>query len=128
MVLCVRNPNGVEGAEQNRFFWLGGGPAVIDFLSFADTVAILKMGLLLGPSIPGLDCRHLAIASSGAELRFVVGEGLQSLRIPAVRGLNRITVAVEDQPTFFLPYDRRPLLLRVSDLRIEREGRNPPER
>ena len=67
--------------------------------------------------------RSLSVASSGPQQHIKVEEGIQEFRVPAVRGLNRVSLEVEEKPTFFIPTDTRPLMLRIDDLKIENTDR-----
>ena len=122
IILSVHTPNGVEGLPKKPFFWMGGGPATIEFLSFENAAVTFQGRFSLGPSRPGLSYRSLSIASSGPQQHIKVEEGIQEFRVPAVRGLNRVSIEVEEQPTFFIPTDTRPLMLRVDSLKVENGG------
>ena len=102
---------------------MGGGPTTIEFLSFENGAVTFQGRFSLGPSRPGLAYRSLSIASSGPPRHIKVEEGIQEFRVPAVRGLNRVSLEVEEKPTFFIPTDTRPLMLRVDDLKIENADR-----
>ncbi|HTS51216.1 MAG TPA: hypothetical protein VMH05_24885 [Bryobacteraceae bacterium] len=123
IILSVHAPNGIEGSPKGPFFWMGGGPAAIEFLSFENSAVTFQGRFSLGPSRPGLSYRSLSIASAGPPQHIKVEEGIQEFRVPAVRGLNRVSLEVEEQPTFFIPTDTRPLMLRIDDLKIENADR-----
>ncbi len=119
ILLSVSNPNTIEGTEQAPFFWMGGPPTTFEFASFDNPTVTIKARYLMGPSRPNLTYRHLVITAGGSKQHLLIRDGRQAFQVPAVRGLNRFVAEVEEKPTFFLPSDPRPLLLRVDDLRID---------
>jgi len=115
------NPNGLERAVDGPFFWMGGNPTILHVVAPADGCAVLRARWLLGPSRPDLPYRHLTLATQGdsAPQRVLVKDGVQELHFRTARGLNHVSLAVEEKATVLLPSDKRPLLLRVDYLSIE---------
>jgi hypothetical protein len=127
-ILDIDNPNGMEGATNATFFWLGTGRATLTVLSPAGGRSLVSGRFTIGPSNPTLSAVDLTITPDD-------GRAPQHLRVPAGRqqfaihtkpGLNHIGVQVENAAIRFLPSDPRPLLLRVDELRFERDTDEPP--
>jgi hypothetical protein len=124
----IENPNGVEGNPQQPFFWLGTQPVKLSVFSTAAGTALLSGKFTPGPSTaPNLGVIHMSVASDAAPApqQFTLKPGVQQLPVHILVGLNRITLQVNDPAVRFLPADRRPLLVRLDALRLDREECRP---
>jgi hypothetical protein len=123
-VIGINNPNGLEGDPHTPFFWLGGKPSVVSVLSPGSGCSLLKGRFTIGPSSAARTKEvHLTLASDAGSGRqhVMVRDGWHQFLVRTKSGLNRFTLQVDDPPVRFLPSDRRPLLLRVDDLRFQLE-------
>ncbi len=120
----VKNPNGMEGPRSSPFFWLGGPATVVSVVSTTDGCSLLSGRFSIGPSNPELKSAHLTVDSDagGGPQHCAVIAGQARLRLRTRRGLNRITIQVDEPPLRFLANDPRPLVLRMDDLRIQEEA------
>lgn len=121
LIAGIVNPNGLEDTNKQLFFWLGGQPTVLTVISPFNGFAVFRARFMLGPSLPERDSRTLVVNSSAGSSpqRIVIVGGVQQLRVPLTMGVNTITAAVAEKPTAYLLTDKRPLMLRVDDLRLE---------
>ncbi len=130
VLLGLRNPNGIEGTPQAPFFWMGGSPTVFTLFSPHEGVAILRARFTLGPSLPGRASRSVILRSrqDTTPRRFIVGEGTSELQVAVSSGLNEVVGEIAERAEFFLPHDKRPLLLRLDELEIRAAPRTAAPR
>lgn len=119
-LIRVSNPNGMETLDGKPFFWMGGGPTLLDVESPADGEITLRFESHPGPSHPESSWRHLRIAIPGWEAIVAVEAGEVRIKTPVKRGENEIALEILEKPTAFsLPNgDIRPLMLGVLGLSI----------
>jgi hypothetical protein len=119
----IDGPNGPEGSADNPSFWIGENATILHIVAPADGCAVLQARFLLGPSRPELAYRHLTLATPADSVpqHVLVKDGLSELHFRTARGINDVSLEVEEKANLLLPRDMRPMLLRVDDLRLEHE-------
>ena len=121
----VENPNGVERVNDERFFWLGGGEAVVHYFSPVDGRAEVAIDGIFGSSLVNSRRRRLRLRVDDQPATVVETSGAP-IRVPAsVRaGWGRISLAAIDAPDTVLTGDPRTLLygVRSFELRLVTPG------
>jgi hypothetical protein len=119
----IENPNGLEGSTDAPLFWIGTSPTILHVIAPSNGCAVLRARFLLGPSRPDLAYRHLRLTAPAdpARQHVLMKDGPQELHLRIARGLNDISLELEEKTAGLLPGEKPPLLLRVDDLRLEHE-------
>jgi hypothetical protein len=110
------NPNGVEGAGETAFSWLGDAPARAAVWAPRDGVGLLRFATAPGPGLPAAASRRLAVRGPGGVEREIVVAPSADVAVPvAVRaGVNRVELRCLDAPA-----GPPAPLLRASQMRFE---------
>jgi hypothetical protein len=125
VMFAVDNPNGLETWDGDQAFWIGQGDTRIQIISPLQGQAVLRGQFIIGPSLPEKSDRKLLISTDHQykETIVIAREGLNSLRVPVVAGLNQIIIRSLDKPTIAIQPngDTRPLLLGIKGLKVSVE-------
>lgn len=118
----LQNPNGLERAGEEYFFWLGNQNAVLEFLAGTAGKMALQVQTFPGPSLPGRKDRVLWLGTPiGFEDKIHLEDAKEiKIFIPVSRGWNQVMMRVLDPPTEAkLPHgDPRTLLLQIRSWKI----------
>ena len=121
-LIGVKNPNGVEKVNDKPFFWIGQGDTCLNIRSTVTGPASLTFQAIAGPSLPGMQQRHLLLTNSSGYWKVITISEYPTvtLTFPTQQGLNMFCLTPLDKPT--VPEqpngDRRPLLIGVSDTEL----------
>jgi hypothetical protein len=120
IIMSVTNPNGLENADGQPFFWMGGKPTVISLWSATSGCANFSAQVNLGPS-SDMAYRTLILGNREGRDRaaVVVQGGTARWQVPIKTGLNDVQISIKEAAVKQLASDPRPLLLRVSGLKVE---------
>lgn len=124
VVMCdLENPNGLESAGGQQFFWVGGNDTVIKLIAGREGELIMNADFYPGPSLPESDTRNILIKTDkGYEKSLKIGVNYRfPIAVPISRGQNQITIYALDKPSLTtLPNgDARPLLLQIRGLHLQ---------
>jgi hypothetical protein len=117
----VGGPTTVEEVKGKPFIWIGNVPTIFSVNSpEQQTVHFYAMKLWLGPSLPGIYTRTMAIKIADFQKTFV-SDGTFSVDLPVAKGRNNVELWCEDKPTVAkVPNgDTRTLLAGLFDFRFE---------
>jgi hypothetical protein len=118
----ITNPNDLEVLDGKPFFWIGSKATILHIQSpFTGNIRIF-FDASPGPSRPESAERHLLITSGDWNSVVVVQSGRILFEAPVLSGENEIFLEVIEKPTLsVLPNgDKRPLMLGVLDLKLEK--------
>lgn len=118
----IKNSNGLETVNGQRFFWVGDGPTQIWLASSHSGIIKLTLDATVGPSLPDISELHLRVGlPDGSVIYRKVSSGKIGLEIPIESSkINRLSIRILDNPTvYILPNgDRRPLLLGIKNITL----------
>lgn len=122
-VTGIDNPNGLEVVDNKPVFWIGQGSTCFNIHSSRAGIALLNFSAQPGPAIPADNQRHLLIqAANGYSTTLTLAEYPEiQIPIPVVAMQNEVCLTPLDRPVVLEQPngDRRPLLLGVSDVRVQ---------
>jgi hypothetical protein len=125
----VENPNGIERLDGKEFFWMGKDRTTIKVWSVEAGGLLLRAHFMLGPSLPGMPTRQVAISTDrGYRQTHTISAGDQTIDLPIGAGETLITLTTLDTPTVshLANGDTRPLVLGVQGLQAQLDTSSQP--
>lgn len=120
--LAIDNPNGLEHAGLEPFYWIGPKPLSLRVIVRQAGQLVLTARFVPGPSLPGSSARRLLVTTDqGYRQTIALAGGEQQIGLPAEPGVLRVELQGLDQATVLQQPngDTRTLLVGVQQLRIE---------
>jgi hypothetical protein len=122
IIADVRNPNGIEPGG----LWLGGPKTEFLVVTARGGPATLTATVLPGPrAAPGTSQFRLAVGDAGSH-QTTLQSGRNRLLINLTAGRGAVAITVEEPVSGSVPSngDVRPMILRLTDYGLERDGEN----
>jgi hypothetical protein len=121
IIADVRNPNGIELG----CLWMGGPKTEFLVVTARGGPATLTATVQPGPrAVPGTNQFHLAVEDAAGNRQTTFQSGRNRLLIDPAAGRGTVAITVEEPVSGPVPVngDGRPMILRLTDYGIERDG------